>query len=115
MPSAAAEERIAARIAEAREYLEISQNELAAMIGVELAEVQSIEAGGSQVSASMLADIARALGRGTDFFVSDLSVQAAAERTEFLARAAETLSEGDLGELQRFAVYLRSRSEGTAA
>jgi transcriptional regulator with XRE-family HTH domain len=115
MPNAAAEERIAVRVTEAREYLEISQDELAAIIGIDADEIHRIEAGHSQVSAATLADIAKALGRGTDFFVSDLTAKIAAERTEFLARAAETLSEEDLGELQRFAVYLRSRSESAAA
>lgn len=115
MPNNATELRIAARVTEAREYLELSHDELAEMVGVQPAEIQSIEAGEEQVSAALLADIAKALGRGLEFFTADVTAQQAADRTEFLARAAETLSEQDMGELQRFATYLKSRSESVAA
>jgi len=115
MPNTATEQRIAARVTEAREYLELSYDELAEMVGVEASEIQAIEAGDEQVSAALLAEIAKALGRGIEFFTADVPVQKAAERTEFLARAAETLSDQDMGELQRFATYLKSRSESAAA
>jgi transcriptional regulator with XRE-family HTH domain len=115
MPNPATDQHIAARIVEAREYLELSQSEIAEMVGVETAEIQAIEIGTQPVSAALLTEIAKALGRGVEFFTADVPVEKAAERTEFLARAAETLSDQDLGELQRFATYLKSRSESTAA
>ncbi|KRA82554.1 helix-turn-helix domain-containing protein [Altererythrobacter sp. Root672] len=115
MPNDATEQHIGARVTEAREYLELSTAELADMVGVETAEIEVIEAGQAQVSAAMLAEIGTALGRGIEFFTCDVPVQKAAERTEFLARAAETLSDQDMGELQRFATYLRFRSESAAA
>ncbi|QEH79839.1 helix-turn-helix transcriptional regulator [Sphingomonas sp. C8-2] len=115
MPKIATEQHIAARVTEAREYLELSTNELAEMIGVTPGEIEAIEAGTTQVSAAQLSEIAKALGRGIEFFTADVSAQKASERTEFLARAAETLSDQDMGELQRFATYLRSRSESAAA
>lgn len=115
MPETGAEKHIAARITEAREYLELSIEELADMIGADAAEMASIEAGDIPVSAAVLAEIAKTLSRGIEFFTADVPVQKAAERTEFLARAAETLSDKDMGELQRFATYLRSRSESAAA
>lgn len=114
MPDAATEQHIAMRVAEARQYLELTENELADMVGVQVAEIVAIEAGNEPVSAALLLDIAKALGRGIEFFTAAIPVQAAAERTEFLARAAETLSEEDMGELKRFATYLRSRSTGAA-
>lgn len=114
MPDAATEQHIAMRVAEARQYLELTENELANMVGVPVAEILAIEAGNESVSAAMLLDIAKILGRSIEFFTADIPVQAAAERTEFLARAAETLSEQDMGELKRFATYLRSRSAGAA-
>lgn len=110
MPDAATEQHIAMRVAEARQYLEISAEELAAMVDVSTAAIEAIEAGNEPVSAALLLDIAKALGRGIEFFTADVPVQAAAERTEFLARAAETLSDQDMGELKRFATYLRSRT-----
>lgn len=112
MPEIATDHHIALRVAEAREYLELTTDELAEMVGVSSANIQAIEAGNEPVSAALLLDIAKALGRGIEFFTLDISVQAAAERTDFLARAAETLSEQDMGELKRFATYLRSRSAG---
>ncbi|MEC3912596.1 helix-turn-helix transcriptional regulator [Sphingobium sp. CR2-8] len=111
MPNIATERHIAARVTEAREYLELSADELAEMIGVAPDEIEAIEAGTTQVSATQLSEIAKALGRGIEFFTTGVSAQKASERTEFLARAAETLSDQDMGELQRFATYLRSRSE----
>lgn len=114
MPDAATEQHIAMRVAEARQYLELTEDELADMVGVPVAEIVAIEAGNEPVSAALLLDIAKALGRGVEFFTAAIPVQAAAERTEFLARAAETLSDEDMGELKRFATYLRSRSTGAA-
>lgn len=115
MPETATDQHIAERITEAREYLELSVEELAEMAGAEAVDMASIEAGTVPVSAALLTEIARVLGRGIEFFTADVPVQKAAERTEFLARAAETLSDKDMGELQRFATYLRSRSESAAA
>jgi transcriptional regulator with XRE-family HTH domain len=115
MPNIATEQHIATRVGEAREYLELSCDELAEMVGVVAGEIETIEAGQVPVSAALLTDIAKALGRGIEFFTGDVSIEKAVERTQFLARAAETLSDQDMGELQRFATYLRSRSESAAA
>jgi transcriptional regulator with XRE-family HTH domain len=115
MPDNATEQHIGARVMEAREYLELSTAELAEMVGLDFGEIEAIEAGQVQVSAAMLSEIGKAVGRGIQFFTGDVPVEKAAERTEFLARAAETLSDQDMGELQRFATYLRSRSESAAA
>ena len=115
MPDIGTEQQIGTRVAEAREYLELSLVELAEMVGANPADIEAIEAGQTQVSATMLTEIGKALGRGIEFFTGDVSAQKAAQRAEFLARAAETLSDQDMGELQRFATYLRSRSESFAA
>jgi transcriptional regulator with XRE-family HTH domain len=85
------------------------------MIGISSDDLERIENGDAPVSAALLAEIARALGRGLEFFTGNVSAKTASERTDFLARAAETLSDQDMGELQRFAAYLRSRSESAAA
>lgn len=115
MPNNATEQHIAARVTEAREYLNLSTAELADMVGVSTAEVEAIEAGQAAVSAAMLTEIGKALGRCIEFFTGDVPVVTAVERTEFLARAAETLSDQDMGELERFATYLKSRSESATA
>jgi transcriptional regulator with XRE-family HTH domain len=115
MPKNATDLRIAARIREAREYLELSVAELAQMLAIEEGELEAIESGDASVSAARLSDIAKTLGRNLEYFTGKVTAEAASARTEFLARAAETLSDQDMGELQRFADYLRSRSEDTAA
>lgn len=115
MPNTATEQHIGARIVEAREYLELSTAELGEMVGIDPVEIEEIETGQVQVSAAKLTEIGKALGHSVEFFTSDVRVHTAAERTEFLARAAETLSDNDMGELQRFATYLQSRSESAAA
>jgi len=114
MPNIATNEHIGARLAEAREYLELSPEELAEMVGLSGPEIMLIEAGDQQVTAVQLAEIAKVLGRGLEFFTADVPVQIADERTKFLARAAETLSDKDMGELKRFTIYLKSRSESAA-
>ncbi|QNN64625.1 helix-turn-helix transcriptional regulator [Sphingomonas rhizophila] len=115
MPSNQTDGKIAARIREAREYLELNPEEFSEMLSLTSAELQAIEDAQSPVSAALLTEIAKVVGRSLEFFTGDVSAKEASERTDFLARAAETLSEQDIGELQRFAAYLRSRSQSAAA
>ena len=114
MPDGVTDALISARIREAREYLELSTAELADMLGMSTDEVEAMEAGDS-ISLARLAQVAKALGRGLEFFTGEVPAASASERADFLARAAETLSERDMGELRRFATYLVSRSEGQPA
>ena len=106
---------ISARIREAREYLDLSIQELADVLGVPLLDAEALESGLTPIGAARLAQVAKALGRGLEFFTGAVPPAAATERADFLARAAETLSEQDMGELRRFATYLVSRSEGQPA
>lgn len=115
MPSSLVDGHIATRIQEAREYLELSVEELAAMLSIEGQDILRIEAGDVEVSAALLTRVAKALGRSLEYFTGDVPAGVASDRTEFLARAAEKLSDQDIGELQRFATYLQSRSHGAAA
>lgn len=103
------------RIREAREYLDLSRSELAEMIGLNESRLIEIENGDYVPEATLLPVFSKALGRGIAYFLGDVDAKAAAERTEFLARAAEDLSDDDMGELQRFATYLKSRSEDAHA
>lgn len=68
MPNSAMDERIAARVTEARDYLELSQEELAEMVGVETVEIAAIEAGDQQISAALLTEIAESTGAGSGIF-----------------------------------------------
>lgn len=115
MPSGVTDALISSRIQEARKYLELTLEEFAGMLGVPVEEAEAMESGLEPIGATRLAEVARVLGRRMDFFTGDVSAIAASERTEFLARAAETLSDRDMGELRRFATYLVTRSEGQPA
>lgn len=115
MPNTLTDGHIALRVREAREYLEISVEELADMLSIAVNDLTDMEAGLKPISATFLPEIAKTLGRSLEYFTGEIPARTASERTEFLARAAETLSEQDIGELQRFAKYLRSRSQGAAA
>ena len=106
---------IGGRIHEAREYLDLSPEELAEMIGMDLLRLVEIENGEVVPEATLLPTFSKALGRGVGYFLGDVDAAAAAERTEFLARAAEDLSDDDMGELKRFATYLKTRSEDAHA
>jgi len=115
MHSVEAEARISVRVREAREFLGLSIEELAEMLGIDPEELEAIEGARQPVTAGFLPALAKTLGRSLDYFTSEIPAQTASERTEFLARAAETLSEQDIAELERFASYLRSRPRGAAA
>ncbi len=114
MPDVETGRHIANRVTQAREYLEISEHELADMIEVDAGEILAIEAGEKEISAPMLVMVSRALGKSLEFFTADVPAQTVDARTQFLARAAETLSAQDMDELERFATYLRSRTADPA-
>lgn len=115
MPSNVMDRRIAERMREGRQFLELTVEELADMLSISPEEVLRMESGEESVAAARLSEVARTLGRSLEFFTGEVTARTASERTDFLARAAETLSDQDMGELQRFATYLRSRSESHAA
>lgn len=106
---------IGGRIKEAREYLDLSLDELAQVVGIDLHRLMAIENGQDIPEATLLPMFSRALGRGVSYFLGNVDAASASERTEFLARAAEGLSEDDMGELRRFATYLKTRSEDAHA
>ena len=98
------------RVKEARLYLSLSQEELSTMVGVSRSAISKMEDGSRGIEALELTRIAKSLGRTTEYFTSVEAGQSKDEKIKFLARALGGLSEDDLGEVERFAAYLKSRS-----
>lgn len=111
MSSSEANERseFARRLKEAREYLELSQDEVARELGVPRTAVSLMESGQRKVEALELQRLARLYERPVGYFTGDTEIAVPA-RIEHLARTAKTLSGKDQQELTRFAEYLKARS-----
>lgn len=61
-----------------RQVMNLTQEQLAKLLGLTFQQVQKYEKGLNRISASRLWDIAQVLQTSTDFFFEDMSKQAAA-------------------------------------
>lgn len=98
---------MAARLREAREYLGMSQEEVATALELSRPAVTNIESGARKVEAVELERLARLYGRPVEFFLRGEQPQLDA-KVAFAARALQGLSNKDLEEVARFAEFLRS-------
>lgn len=99
---------IAARLREAREYLGMSQDEVANAVGISRPAVTNLEAGSRKVDSLELAELARLYGKSIDYFLHGEEPAGRSKRVEFLARKLDGLTSKDLDEVARFADFLRS-------
>ncbi len=100
------------RLREAREYLGLSQDEVAKYVGVPRTALSHIESGQRRIDALELKKVAVLYKRPVAYFTGDEDGdQTLPEDVAHLARAAAGLSEGDRQELSRFADYLRARAQ----
>jgi transcriptional regulator with XRE-family HTH domain len=106
-----ARKQLAARLREAREYLGLSQEEVAQQIGMPRPAVSQMENGNRRVDAIELGKLAKLYQRPVSFFTGEEAV-GAAPQFELLRRAAADLSDKDRDEVLRFAEFLRNRSDG---
>lgn len=112
----AARRRLGERLREARKYLGLKQEEVAAYLKLPRTALTDIEKGSRRVEAIELTRLARlyrqsvAYLTGEDEASADLPADVA-----HLARQAASLSQEDREELGRFAEYLRSRSKAEKA
>ena len=97
------------RLRQAREYLDLSQDEVAKVIGIPRNAISLIESGQRRVEAIELKHLAGVYGRSVAFFTGEAPVLELPEDVEHLARTATHLSEQDRRELARFAEFLRDR------
>jgi transcriptional regulator with XRE-family HTH domain len=99
--------QLARRLREAREYVGLSQEEVAFALVISRPAVGNIEAGTRKVDALELDKLSALYGRSIDYFLAG-EVQPDDKRVAFLARAIKGLSERDIDELARFASFLKN-------
>lgn len=99
------------RLREAREYLNLSQDEVAKRIGIARAAISLIESGQRRVDALELAKFARVYQRPVSHFTSKDEDNDIPTDVAFAARAIQGLSKNDLEEVARFADFLRTRKQ----
>lgn len=100
-------EAMAARLKDAREYLGLSQDDVATALGISRPAVTNIESGNRKVEAVELDQLAKLYGRPVNYFLSGESKEVL-EKVAFYARTFKDLSEKDLDEVARFAEFLRA-------
>lgn len=98
---------LAQRLREAREYVGLSQEDVAAALSISRPAVTNLEAGTRKVEAVELDKLSQLYGQSVQYLLTGESSTSDA-RVAFLARATHGLSEQDLEELGRFAEFLRS-------
>lgn len=101
--------QMAARLKEAREYLGLSQDEVAVALNLSRPAVSNIESGSRKVEAIELDQLAKLYGRPVNYFLSGVTAeQDSEERVAFYARTFKDLSTKDLDAVARFAEFLRA-------
>lgn len=101
---------LGARIRQSREYVGMSQDEVALALGLSRPAVTNIESGTRKVEALELSKLASLFGITTESLLSGHQT-VDRERVAFLARATQGLSDSDLDQLYRFTEYLRNSSK----
>lgn len=101
---------LASRLKEAREYLGLSQQEVATSLSVPRSAISLIESGQRRVDSVELKALARLYQRPMAFLTGDEKESALASDIAVLAKQVAKLSEQDRGELLRFTEFLMQRS-----
>ncbi len=105
-------QQLGARLREAREYLGLSQEEVAKYLDVPRTALSHIESGQRRIDALELKKVAVLYKRPVAYFTGEENgEQGLPDDVAHLARAAVGLSESDRQELNRFADYLRARAQ----
>lgn len=106
-----AEERlqIAERLREAREYIGLSQAEIAQLVGLPRTAITGIEAGTRKVEATELKRLSNIYRRSAEYLLTGCEpADNGPEQFAFLARAVNGLTPKDVDEVARFADFLRA-------
>lgn len=102
-------QQIGERLRQAREYLELKQEEAAEAIGLSRSALSLVENGRRKVDAVELARFAEVYGQTIESLTGNSTTPPLPESVQALARAATELSADDRDELLRFAEFLQSR------
>lgn len=104
------QKRLGNRLKEAREYLELSQDEVARILNVPRSAISLIEAGQRRVDAIELKKLSEIYQRSIGHFSGEEGIATPIPKTvEHLARTAAKLSDRDREELLRFAEFLQAQ------
>lgn len=108
-----ARRRLGERLREARKYLGLKQEEVAAYLKIGRTALTDIESGQRRVEAIELSRLAQLYRQSIGYFTGEDEASAGLPiDVAHLARRVADLSTEDREELGRFAEYLRSRSGG---
>lgn len=103
---------MAQRLREAREYVGLSQEDVAKALGVSRPAITNIETGNRRVEAVELDRLAMVYRQSVNFLLSgEDTLGAVPAQVQFLARAVKGLSPKDMEEVVRFASFLRRSSD----
>lgn len=102
--------RIATRLKEAREYLGLSQQEVAAAVDLPRSAISMIENGQRGVDTVELKSFARLYQRPVGYLTGEEEPKYALD-VEMLAKQVSQLSNDDRDELMRFSEFLMQRSQ----
>jgi transcriptional regulator with XRE-family HTH domain len=102
---------LASRLKEMREYLALSQEEVAQMMGISRSAISLIESGERRVEAMELKRFAQIYQCPLEQLTGASREAEGSREIAFLARAAAKLSPKDREELMRFAQFLGGKNE----
>jgi len=110
-PEEISRESLGERLREARKYLGLKQEEVAAYLKIPRTALVDIESGERRVEAIELTRLAKLYQQPVSYFIGeDAAAAALPPSVAHLARQAAELSDTDREELSRFVEYLRARS-----
>ena len=98
---------LAERLREAREYLGLSQDEVATALRLSRPAITNIESGTRKIEAVELEQLSRLYRQPLSYFQENTEPKESLAPPEFLARAIHGLSTRDVEEVARFASFLK--------
>ncbi|UNP30067.1 helix-turn-helix domain-containing protein [Lysobacter gummosus] len=105
---------MAERLRLAREYVGLTQEDVAGALGISRPAVTKIESGARKVESTELSILARLYRRTMEYLLTGKEpAPKGPEQLAFLARAIKGLSERDLDEVARFAEFLKHSPKAT--
>jgi transcriptional regulator with XRE-family HTH domain len=99
---------LGARLRSSREFLGLSQEEVAEHMGLSRPAISNVEAGKRKVSTQELRRFAELYRRPYEYFLGEAQELTDDETSGALFRATKELSEGDKEQVLRFAEFLRN-------
>ena len=105
---------IGSKLREAREYLGLTQQEVAESLGIPRSAISLIELGQRRLETTELKRLAELYRRPTSYFTGEQNVSQQ-EEIHVLMRKAEAMSEQDRQEILQFADWLLNREKGNSS